>query len=217
MTDTMDKRLGGLVAAIVPPTVLLAGLLLHAAVAAPAAPACAPLCGAWVLAPAESEDPDKALEQAFARYKDPRPHRMHSANSSSIESMTRAADEDSLGPIVDRPPRDVLKEKISQTLQIPRTVNIGARENQILIGDDNLTPASFEPGEAHARVDAEGIARIRCEQRNGVLTISESYDSRRQYSRTFALQNHGNSLLVTRVITRPGLPRISLRSVYRRP
>jgi hypothetical protein len=85
----------------------------------------------------------------------------------------------------------------------------------VLISADGQTAQSLTPGEPHARVDRYGTARISVRWRGQQLEVSERYDRRNHQEKTYAL--HGaDSLQVLQVIARPGLPRITVRSVYRR-
>jgi hypothetical protein len=176
--------------------------------------ACQKLCGNWALDAAASDPVEPALDAAFARFKDPKPERMHRGNFDNLESLSREADEVSLGPIMARPPRARLREELVETLRTPKTLLLGANDDDVLIGSDGHTPRRLTPGEPSARVDAQGTAKIRCEWRQGRFVISESYGRRNDSSETYALQ--GDALIVTRVVKRQGLPELKLKSVYRK-
>ena len=72
------------------------------------------------------------------------------------------------------------------------------------------------PGEHSSRVDRYGTARIESRWRGAQLAVSEKYDRRNQQETTYSTGSDG-ALRVTQVIARPGLPRITVRSVYRKP
>jgi hypothetical protein len=180
------------------------------------APACMPLCGAWVLDTTESTDLNATLDKAMAQYKAPRARRMHEARGSSIESMARAADEETLGPIQDRPGATALRHELEQTLHPAHHLALDANEHDILIRRDDAMPLIFSPGEPHARVDDLGTARIRTTWQDRQLVVTEVYERSRQLRRSYALQRKTDTLVVTQLVTRPGLPVTTLRSVYRR-
>jgi hypothetical protein len=177
---------------------------------------CASLCGEWRLDAAASDAPEQALDAAFTKFKDPRPRRLRAPVGDNLGEIGQAADEAALGPMIDRPRRKELREELTGMLRQPQQLRLAAREGDVLISGDGQAPESFTPGEPHARVDRYGTARISVRWRGQQLVISESYDRRNQQEKTYAL--HGaDSLQVLQVITRPGLPRITVRSVYRRP
>lgn len=200
---------------------LLPAFGLMAILAAPAAMAavptgCASLCGEWRLDPGASDTLDRALDTAFLKFKDPRPRHMRAPTGDDLNSLGQAADEEILGPMVDRPRRKELREEVETMLHQPRQLRLAARNNDVLIAADGQTAQSLTPGEPHARVDRYGTARINVRWRGAALEISEKYDRRNQQEMTYALHNADGSLQVVQVISRPGLPRITVHSVYRR-
>jgi len=199
---------------------LLAALGLMAALAAHDVSAltptgCASLCGEWRLDASASDAPEQALDAAFTKFKDPRPRRRRAPVGDNLGEIGQAADEASLGPMIDRPRRKELREELQAMLRQPQQLRLAARDSDVLISADGQTAQSLTPGEPHARVDRYGTARISVRWRGQQLEVSERYDRRNHQEKTYAL--HGaDSLQVLQVIVRPGLPRITVRSVYRR-
>lgn len=201
---------------------LLPVLALMAALAAPvafaAAPTgCASLCGEWRLDASASDTPDRTLDAAFAKFKDPRPRRMREPVGDNLGEMGQAADEFALGPLIDRPRRKELREELQGMLRQPQQLRISARDNDVLISADGQTALSLTPGEPHARVDRYGTAKISVRWQGSKLVISEKYDRRNQQEKTYAVTGPDGALQLLQVIARPGLPRVTMRSVYRRP
>jgi hypothetical protein len=201
---------------------LLPVFALMAALAAPCAFAsaplgCASLCGEWRQDSGASDSPDSVLDAAFAKFKDPRPRRMREPVGDNLGEMGQAVDEFALGPLIDRPRRKELRDELQAMLRQPRQLQISARGADVLISADGQTALSLTPGEPHARVDRYGTAKISVRWRGSQLVISESYDRRNRQEKTYALHGSDGSLQLLQVITRPGLPRVTLRSVYRRP
>jgi len=178
--------------------------------------ACASLCGEWRLDPAASDKPDQLLDTAFLQFKEPKQRRMHLPDTDNIEALGKAADENALGPILDRPRSRELREELLHVIQQPRSLTLSPDADDIRIAGDGTTSQSVTPGERSARVDRYGSARIDTRWRGSQLAVSEKYDRRNQQETTYVLGSD-NTLRVQQVIARPGLPRITLRSVYRRP
>jgi hypothetical protein len=184
---------------------------------AAAPPACASLCGDWRLDATASDAPERVLDAAFALFKDPRPKRLRNmSGNESLEALGRAADEEAMGPMLDRPRRKELREELQQALRQPRQLAIGTQAAAIRIASDGQSPYSLTPGENHARMDRYGTARVETRWHGAQLAISERYDRRNQQQTTYSVGRDG-ALQILQVITRPGLPRVTLRSVYRRP
>jgi hypothetical protein len=178
--------------------------------------ACASLCGEWRLDAAASDRPEQLLESAFQQFKEPKLRRQHIPNTDNIEALGKAADEQALGPILDRPRSRELREELQRVIQQPRNLSITADADDILIAGDGSARQSVTPGEHSARVDRYGSARIDTRWRGAQLAVSEKYDRRNQQETTYQLGSDG-VLRVQQVISRSGLSRITLRSVYRRP
>jgi len=177
---------------------------------------CTGLCDeAWQLDTAASDDPAKAIETAVLAYKEEKPKRPR-GHSSDLASMYRAEDEASLGPLFLRPRRDELRQELIRRLTIPQQLRVSVVHGDILVDESRGSPRRFTPGEPHARVDAQGTANIRANWSGNKLVIREDYGRKVSNRETYALDSHGLQLIVTRVLERPAMPDITLRSVYRR-
>ena len=201
------------------PNLLLAVLMtccLPAAAATTVAD-CSPLCGLWHLEPEASDPLDSALDAAFAKFKAPRPKRMKEGNADNIQSMARADDEAAQGPVYERPLAQELREAVSRTLAPPRTLELSHAGRDILVSIDGRKPVRLTPGAPHSRTDSEGTAEIEVAWSQGQLTVSETYDRRRKYIRRLALRPSDGVMVLTQQIVRPGLPEVTMRSIYRRP
>lgn len=195
---------------------LLVPAALGPARAGTAPPACASLCGEWRLDPAASDRPEQLLDTAFQQFREPKLRRTHIPNTDNIEALGKAADEEALGPILDRPRSRELREELQRVIQQPRKLTIGAEADDILIAGEGTARQGVTPGEHSSRVDRYGSARIDTRWRGALLAVSEKYDRRNQQETTYSVASDG-ALRVSQVIARSGLPRISVRSVYRRP
>ncbi len=196
---------------------LVAVLLLASAPAWPAqVPAgCGTLCGSWQLDAAHSDPAEATLDQALAGYRDPRPKRTRHGGSGDPLADIEAGAIDALGPIHDRPGRDMLRDDLLPLVRAPQALTLAADGKAILIRTGERSQRKLSPGEPHSRVDAEGTAKIRCTWQSGRLVVSEVYDRKRRYTETFELQRADGSLVVTREIERPGLKALRVRFVYR--
>jgi hypothetical protein len=179
-------------------------------------PACASLCGEWRLDTAASDRPEQLLDVAFQQFKEPKLRRSHIPNTDNIEALGKAADEEALGPILDRPRSRELREELLLVVEQPRSLTITADADDIRIAGDGASRRSLTPGEHSSRVDRYGSARIDSRWRGSQLAVTEKYDRRNQQETTYSLGSDA-TLRVQQVIARRGLPRITLRSVYRRP
>jgi hypothetical protein len=179
-------------------------------------PGCGGLCGSWQVNVAASDAPAAVVDKAFVNFKEPRPKRGRGHSSSNVDSVMLAEDEASLGPILDRPPRTALQDEINEALKPPQLLVLGAAGRDILIESDGRSSLRLTPNEPHSRVDGLGTAKIRTTWRGDQLVVSETYDRRHRHTRSYTLQRGANTLVVTQVITRPGLRSITLRSVYDR-
>ena len=72
------------------------------------------------------------------------------------------------------------------------------------------------PGEHSSRMDRYGTAASNPAGAARSWRCGEKYDRRNQQETTYSTGSDG-ALRVTQVIARPGLPRVTVRSVYRRP
>jgi hypothetical protein len=180
-----------------------------------APPACASLCGEWRLDATASDSPQQLLDAAFKQYKEPKARHSSRTYGDNIESLSRAADEEALGPILTRPRSKELREELQRALQQPRALKISGIAEDIRLAGDGNSQQSLTPGERHTRVDSYGTARIEARWRGVQLAVSERYDRRNQQETAYALGTDG-SLRVTQVLQRSGLPRVTIRSIYRR-
>lgn len=177
---------------------------------------CGTLCGSWQLDASRSDAAESTLDQALAGYRDPKPKRIRRGGSGGDPlADIEAGAIDALGPIHDRPERDLLRSDLLPLVRAPQALTLGAQGKDILIRSGERTQRKLSPGEPHSRVDAEGTAKIRCTWQAGRLVVSEIYDRKRRYVETFELQRADGSLVVTREIERPGLKVLRVRFVYR--
>src|SRR5512139_806713 len=84
--------------------------------------ACASLCGEWRLDTAASDKPEQQLDAAFRQFKEPRVRRPSRTYGDNIEALGRAADEEALGPILDRPRSRELREELRHALRQPASL-----------------------------------------------------------------------------------------------
>ena len=200
------------------PNLLLAVLLTCSLPAAGAiAPDCSPLCGLWHLEPEAGDPLDSALDAAFAKFKAPRPKRFEAGAPDNLKAMTRADDEAAQGAVYDRPLAEELREAVTRTLNPPRTLELSFAGKDILVSIDGRKPVRLTPGAPHSRTDSEGTAEIEVAWNQGQLTVSETYDRKRKYIRRLALRPSDGVMVLTQQIVRPGLPEVTMRSIYRRP
>jgi hypothetical protein len=188
-------------------------LLLASAHAAGATPAPCRPCGEWQLDPAASDAVAPAIDAAMARYKAPRRRRIR-APRDDIDAQTQAEFEASLDEPVPGGPgsRNRLRENLQNLLDPPASLRVRQEGGDVVIEAPGET-RRVTPGEPHSRVDSLGTARIVSEWRRGGLTVTESYRRRTSNREIYALDAQGR-LVVTRTISRPGLPSITLRSSY---
>jgi hypothetical protein len=184
--------------------------------AATTPPACASLCGDWRLDPAASDQPGQLLDTAFLQFREPKARRQSIPNTDNLEALRKAADEEALGPILSRPRSRELREELNLAVRQPRNLKISGDAEDIRISGEGAPSMSITPGEHSTRVDRYGTARIESRWRGTQLSVREKYDRRNQQETTYAAGSDG-TLRMTQVIVRPGLPRISVRSVYRKP
>jgi hypothetical protein len=201
---------------------LLTALLVMALpVWAAAATGCGSLCGDWHLDAALSVAVAPAVDEALRSYRDPRARRAPRSQRSrdghaetAAEQMDAAMD-NTLGPIIDRPVRDDLRSELMSLLVPPTQLKLDARGTDFLIQGDRQSVRKVSPGTPKARIDANGTARILATWKSDRLQIVEKYDRSRKYHETYSLQVAG-TLLVTRLVERPGMKPLRIDSVYRR-
>jgi len=179
-------------------------------------PACASLCGDWRLDATASDKPEQLLDTAFLQFREPKARRQSIPNTDNLEALRKAADEDALGPILSRPRSRELREELELALRQPRSLIISGNAEDIRIAGDGSSSMGITPGEHSSRVDRYGTARIESRWRGSQLAVREKYDRRNQQETTYSTGSDG-ALRVTQVIARPGLRRITVRSVYRKP
>jgi hypothetical protein len=181
-----------------------------------AAPACANLCGSWKLDAAASDSAAAVVDQAMQTYKPPKDRRRHLSAGSTVESMTKAADEEAIGPIFKRPGGDELRRELLQSLIQPQALTIAAKNGDVVIARDGGTPQALSIDQPYARVDDFGTAKIRYQWQQGQLELTENYDRRRRYSRAYQFDKKQGALILAQWIKRPGLATVTVNSVYRK-
>lgn len=179
-------------------------------------PACASLCGEWRLDESASDKPEQLLDAAFQQFKEPRARHPSRVFNDNIEALGKAADEEALGPILDRPRSTELRTELRHALRQPGSLKISGDDEDIRIAGNDSSQLTITPGDQHTRVDLYGTARIDARWRDSRLTVSEKYDRRNKQETAYAVGSDG-ALRVSQVLARPGLPRVTVRSVYRRP
>lgn len=196
---------------------LLALLLFTALPAMAAQPpsGCGRLCGQWVLDPSHSDAAEAALDTALATYKEPKARRERGMRGDGPVGDVVADMERSIGPIFDRPQRDDLRIELLPLVTPPASLQFDRRNAEILIRAPGRGERRITVGSPHSRVDAAGTAKISASWKAGALLIRERYDRKREYLETYTLQRDG-TLLVTRVLERPGLKTLRLRALYQR-
>lgn len=182
-----------------------------AASAATSPPPCKP-CGNWQLDAAASDDVERALDRSFAEYKPPRMKRMR-APRGDIEAEAAAEFEYQLDRMPGPEDRPQLRAEVTRLVAHPQTLRLSEDRSDIVIEAAGGPTRRVSPGEPHARVDSIGTARITSRWRSGALTIEEDYRRKTVNRETYAVDGTGR-LKVTRSITRPGLPTVTVHSVY---
>lgn len=197
---------------------LLCLITSFAASAASRQPSCGALCGRWRLDTAASDPVEAYVATALAAYRESRPTRAAGNGNITPRNLQAAAEaelRESLGPITERPNRSNLRSELLAMLTPPQTLQITVAGPDVLIGADDRSARHYSPGVPHARVDAQGTAKIKATLAPGRFTLQERYDRSRQYLETYTVQRTDGSLLVERQIDRPGLKTLRLRAVYR--
>jgi hypothetical protein len=182
---------------------------------ASAAPVCGRLCASWQLDAAASGDPQAAIETAVAAYKEEQPKR-HRYFGSDIAALTKAELEDSLGPMRERPMRDELRKDLTRLLVLPATLRISQSGDELRLDEGRGGPRSFDLDEPYSRVDEMGTAEISAQLKRDGFSIREKYRKGRGSNReAYQLEPRTDRLVVTRTVSRPKMPDIVLRSIYR--
>lgn len=190
---------------------LILSLAFAATAGAATTPSCKP-CGAWQLDAAASDDVDRALDRSFAEYKPPRLKRMR-APRGDIEAETAAEFEYQLDRMPGPEDRPQLRAEVARLVASPKTLRLSEERSDIVIEAVGGPTRRVSPGEPHARVDSLGTARIKSRWRSGALTIEEDYRRGTVNRETYTVDNAGR-LKVTRSVSRPGLPTVTVHSVY---
>ncbi|MET0291438.1 MAG: hypothetical protein ABW136_03670 [Steroidobacteraceae bacterium] len=203
MTVRRTFRLGSLVLALT-----LAGAAFAATKPIPCKP-----CGAWQLDPAASDNIDRALDKSFAEYKPPRPKHLR-APRGDIEAEATAEFEFQLDRMPGPEDRPQLRAELVKLLTSPNTLRLREDRDDIVIEAAGGPTRRVSPGEPHARVDSLGTAKIDSRWRSGALTIKEDYRRKTVNQESYAIDPGSGRLKVTRSVTRPGLPTVTVHSVY---
>ncbi len=188
-------------------------LLALPALAEDAPPGCAWLCGKWALEAARSESAESVVDAALEKYRDPEPPK---ASASRRDSRVGDITADAPPPgMPDRPMKAELRSQMLALLTPPPTLVLGEKADEILIQPAGGEERRVFPGEPHSRVTAAGTTRIITEWKKDALVVNESQGRGHEQTDTYALLPDGN-LQVTRLVERPGVRQMRLRSVYRR-
>jgi hypothetical protein len=200
------------------PVLVLLCLIISTATHA-ALPDCGALCGRWQLDVTASDPVEARIDAALATYRPARDRqarrRMGGNDPQNLQTLSEAELRESLGPITDRPDSSRLRSELLAALTPPQTLQIRIAGTDVLIDTGDRSARSYSPGVPHARVDAQGTARIKAALTSGQFTLSERYDSQRQYTEIYTVQRANGSLQVERQIERPGLKKLRLRAVYK--
>ncbi len=188
-------------------------LLPLAALARTAPPACKP-CGSWQIDGATSEAVEPALDAALAKYKPPKPKRFR-GHYGDVASETEAEFNNSLEERFGPRDRTKLREDLLRQLAAPAQFSLRQDGDDIVIEPAGGYRRRVTPGEPHARVDELGTAEIVTTWRGAQLTITEKYRERKTENReVYSLDAAKGLLLVTRSVTRPGLPTVVVHTTY---
>jgi hypothetical protein len=176
------------------------------------ATACKP-CGSWQLDASASDDVEKLLDAAMAKYKPPRPRRMRELRG-DVNAETQVEFENSL---IDRPgpaDRQHLREDLARLLRSPASLQLRQEGDDVVIEGQGTGVRRITPGEPHARVDALGTAQIASRLSGPTLTITESYVRKTRNREIYAFDAAKGVLRVTRTAVRPGLPEVVVHTTY---
>lgn len=178
-------------------------------------PACGRLCeGSWKLDPAASSDPEEVLDDAMDEYKEEKVKRRR-APSGDFAAMAKAELDESLGPLRQRPQREQLRDELKRRLEIPATLRITLDGSTLLLDEGRGNPRRLDLKEAYSRVDSLGTAEVKTRWSGGGFQISENYRKGRSNKEAYTLDRKGELLVVTRTLSRPALPTLTVKSVYR--
>ena len=194
---------------------LLLGIMALPALAEDVPPGCAWLCGTWVLDADHSDSAAAVVDAALAKYKEPEPRKPRRPRGDNPVAQADAQAEDALQPMYDRPLKAQMRARLLALATSPTSLVLAEQGEEILIRPAGGLERHAFPDEPHSRVDDEGTAKIRTEWKKDALVIDESYGHGRGQTETYTLLRDG-TLQVTRIVERPGVKKLELRSLYRR-
>jgi len=177
---------------------------------------CAWLCGSWILDTTQSDAPEATVDAALGKSRQPGSSGQPQRHPRDPALRTNAPVEppgDAPGP--GNPRKTRLRTELLALVTPPEELVLSEQEREIIIRPAGGEEQRLFPGEPHSRVDASGTTRIRTTWKKDALVIKESHGHKDQQTESYALQPDG-TLLVTRVVERPGLKKLRLRSLYRR-
>jgi hypothetical protein len=174
---------------------------------------CGRLCGNWALDAAASDAAAPAVEAAISAWRDdpPRRRRRAPADGDPLEAMMYDLDE----PEDLQKRRTMFGEELRSRTIPPAALQVGSDRADVVLTDARGT-RRFRPGEPHSWIDANGTASIETRWVQGNLVIEERYDRRRWTRSEYVVSPDGLQLTLSLKLRRPGIPELSLRSVYRR-
>lgn len=180
-----------------------------------ATPVCGRLCtGSWHLDAEASTDADEALEDALDDYKEEK-IRIRVPRDGDLASLEKAELEESLGPLRRRPRREELQGELKRRLDIPALLRVSQDGRELRIDEGRGGPRRFDLEESYSRVDSLGTAEVKAKLSGNSFTITEKYGKGRSNSETYTVEAKTGLLVVTRSFTRPALPLLLIRSVYK--
>ena len=180
-----------------------------------ATPLCGRLCAtAWQLDAEASTDADEALEDALDEYKEEK-LRLRSPRNGDLASMEKAEMEESLGPLRRRPAREALREELKHRLAIPTSLRISQDGKELRVDEGRSNPRRFDLDEAYSRVDSLGTAEVKSRLSGNTFTVTEKYGKGRSNREDYVVEAKTDRLVVTRSLSRPALPALIVRSVYK--
>lgn len=187
---------------------MLAGAASHAA---PPVAGCGPLCGAWKLDAAASDDPKARIDTAVAGFKEPKqPRRPRPSMRDLDDSYIPPAEPLHPGWTM----RDELRDELRVEVAIPEQLTFAAEGADIVLTEGTRRPRRVQPDEPYSRVDTHGIATIRTRWSSAELSISESYDRGNSRQETYGIERATGRLVVTRTLKRERMPKLIIKSVY---
>lgn len=179
------------------------------------APSCGRLCDVdWRLDETASTDVEDALDDAIDEYREEKPKRRRSPGS-DYEAIAKAELEESLGPMRQRPAREALREELQRLLVIPPSLRIKQDGKELRLEEGRGSPRRFDLDESYSRVDSVGTAEVSTRLTAGNFVITENYRRGRSNREAYAVDPKGDRLVVTRTLSRPAMPTLVVKSVYK--